>query len=118
VVGVAVPASKEQSPGTSFAIRRTRHKEEKYIPSYQSNPDAVKEIERFLSGATTRGDNSIAEKQNFAEEDTADEISLGNKGQEHPAGEKDEKEAVKAQEEVQLELGKENTSDKLSAINE
>ncbi len=68
--------NKEQSPSTNFTIRRTSSKGEKYIPSYQSDPDAVKQVERFLSGTTTRGDHSIAEKQSDADEDAADKISL------------------------------------------
>ena len=112
------PGNKKQSASTNFAVPQTSQKGEKYIPSYQSNPDAVKQIERFLSGAAIRADNSIAEKQNDAAEDAADKISLGDTGREYPAGEKDEKEAVKAQETVQLELGIEETRDKPSAVNE
>jgi hypothetical protein len=117
--------NKEQSRSTNpaarhsnFAVRQTGSKGEKYIPSYQSNPDAAKQIERFLSGATTRGDKSIAEMQNDADEDAADEISLDEKGRAHPAGDKDEKEAVKAQQPVQLELGMEDPKDKPLTVNE
>jgi hypothetical protein len=119
------PRNKEQSPSTNLGIRhsnlavqQTSLQGKKYIPSYQSNPDAVKQVERFLSGATTRGDNSIAEKQNDADEDAADEISLGDKGREYPAGEKGENEAVNTQETVQLELGMEDTRGRLPAVNE
>jgi hypothetical protein len=107
----------EQSPRTNFTIRRTSSKGEKYIPSYQSDPAAVKQVERFLSGTNTRDDHSIAEKQSDADEDAADKISLGEKGREYPVDEKDEIEAVKAQEAVRLELGTEDTRDKFSAIN-
>jgi hypothetical protein len=117
--------SKEQFPDTNlaerhsnFAVQQTNLKGEKYIPSYQSNPDAVKHVERFLQGAIKRGDNSKAEKQIGTDEDVTNKISLGDKTHEHPAGERDEKETVKIQEAMQLELGIEDTTDKLSAVNE
>ena len=99
------PGNKARSPGPSSAAQRTCSKGKKYIPSYQSNPKAVKHVERFLQGAITRGNHSKAEQENDADEDAAGENLLGDKGLENPAGEKDEKEAVKAQEPVQLELG-------------
>jgi hypothetical protein len=110
--------NKENTPGMNPAVRRTSLKGEKYIPSYQSNPEAVKHVERFLRGAATRSDKSTGEKQSHVDEVAADEILSADKGQEHPAGEKDEKEAIKAHEPVQLELGMEDTKDQLPAVNE
>ena len=112
------PGNKEQSPTANPVVRRTELTGEKYIPSYQSHPDAVKHVERFLKEATPRVDNSTGEKQNKVDEDSADEILLADKGQENPAGERDKKEAVKAHEPVQLELGMEDTKDQLPAVNE
>ena len=107
------PGNREQSPGKKPEARPTNPNGGRYIPSYQSNPEAVKHIERFLNGFAARNDKSTPEKQN-----AADEILLSNNGREHPAGRKKGKKAVKAQEPVQLELGIEKTNDDFLTVNE
>jgi hypothetical protein len=97
------PRNMAQSPSTIPAGQIKNLIGRKYIPSYQSDPAVAKQVDRFLSGATSRSDNSVAEKQSDADED---------------AGEKDEKEAIKAQKAVQLELGMGDTKDQLTAVNE
>jgi hypothetical protein len=112
------PRNMAQSPSTIPAGQIKNLIGRKYIPSYQSDLAVAKHVDRFLSGATSRSDNYIAEKKNDADEDAADEILLGDNGRDHPAGEKDEKEAIKAQKAVQLELGMGDTKDQLTAVNE
>ncbi len=112
------PKKMTQSPGSISAVQRKNLKGENYIPSYQNNSGVAQHIERFLSGTTSRSDNSIAETQDDAYEDTTDEIMLGDNGREHPRGEKDEKETIKAQETVQLEFDMEDTRDRVTAVNE
>ncbi len=99
------PVDREQPRGKILAAGRDSLKGGKYVPSYQNDPEATRSIQRFLSGAVIRNDNSIAETPDTAGEDKADDSLLSNQGPEQPAGENDERETIKAQDPVQLELG-------------
>ena len=112
------PRKMAQSSSAIPAAQKKYLEGGKYSPSYQSNPDLAKHVERFLGGTTSRSNNSVAEKINEVDESAADEFLLGDNRREYPAGEKDEKKAVEAPEAVQLELDMEDTNDKRTAVNE
>lgn len=99
------------------AVGRENLKGGSYTPSYQSNPDLAKHVERFLSGANIRSDHSIAEKQNDVDVGVIDEFLGGDNGLERSASGKDEREGVKTREMVQLELDIKDTKDWPAAAN-
>jgi len=99
--------TREQLTVTKPEERQTSLNGGRYVPSYQSNPDAVKHIERFLRGF------AAAVKPNTAEKCSADADE-----QKYPAGKRAEKESIKTEDPAQLELGIENNGDDFRTVNE
>ena len=82
----------------------------RYIPSYKSNPDAVKHIERFLSGFAARKDQTEERREN-----ADDERLPSGKKRNVPAG---RSESGAAQEPVQLSLRIEDPDDDVLTVND
>jgi hypothetical protein len=109
---------KGQSAGNNRPVQRKDLPGGKYIPSYQNDPHAASQIERFLSGAATRNKSLEAKSPSDADEDSAEQILPEEPSRSIPASESDIDNPVQAGAPVQLELGMEDTTQKSVAVNE